>query len=139
MKKFISITASLLLTLSLLAGCGKSQTEKAPIQTEPSGSSTEPITEPSTNPEMTEPSTEPVPTETEEETATVFGLDLEDRALLLTQLAEEAGFTLSLAVGERCALRFGLSCGRADHVRLLAVTDPSLLAAFLLPLTYFHY
>ena len=80
-----------------------------------------------------------VPTETEEETAAVFGLDLEDRALLLTQLAEEAGFTLSLAVGERCALRFGLSCGRADHVRLLAVTDPSLLAAFLLPLTYFHY
>lgn len=67
MKKFISITASLLLTLSLLAGCGKSQAEKAPIQTEPSGSSTEPMTEPSTNPEMTEPSTEPIPTETEED------------------------------------------------------------------------
>ena len=53
MKKFISITATFLLVLSLLAGCGESQT-KPPVDTDPSGSATVSTTEPAAETTATE-------------------------------------------------------------------------------------
>ena len=75
MKKFILITATFLLTLALLAGCGKPQTE-LPVDTDPA---TTPVSEPTTEPTagpITEPTAEPTtipatevtPTETEGDT-----------------------------------------------------------------------
>ena len=82
MKKLILITATLLLTLALLAGCSKPQAE-LPADTEPSSSATEPIAEPTeesteepmeefteepTEEPTTKPTTETTPAETEGDT-----------------------------------------------------------------------
>ena len=71
MKKLILITATLLLTLALLAGCSKPQAE-LPADTEPSSSATELIAEPaeeSTEEPTEEPAEEPTEEPTEETTA----------------------------------------------------------------------
>ena len=62
MKKLLLIATTFLLILALLAGCSKPQTE-VPADTEPSGSATEPIAEPTT-----EPATESTPAETDGDT-----------------------------------------------------------------------
>lgn len=68
MKKLLMIAATLLLTLALLAGCMKSQTE-VPADTAPSDTSAELTTQPSdTSTELTtQPSSEPEKTETEDD------------------------------------------------------------------------
>ncbi len=70
MKKFILITATLLLTLSLLAGCSKPQAE-LPVNTEPSSSAADSVSEPTeeSTEEPTEEATEE-PTEEPTEEAT---------------------------------------------------------------------
>ena len=80
-----------------------------------------------------------VTTATESEVEAAFGLNFEDRRTILTQLADKAGFSLSLRTGDVAELVFSVPCTRTEHIRLLATDDPSLFAAFMLPLTYFHY
>ena len=80
-----------------------------------------------------------VPAKEESEVLSAFGLDREDRYATLLQLAADAGFALALRTGECAELTFRLTRSQATQIRLNAVDDPSYLAAFLLPLTYFHY
>lgn len=81
----------------------------------------------------------PRPSGTEEEAAAVLGLDREGRLPILYCLAEASGFSLSLHAGDETVLRFTVPLRPAGTVRLRAVSDPSLEAAFLLPLSLFHY
>ena len=81
----------------------------------------------------------PSPSSDEKEAAAVLGLDCEGRLEILRHLAEVSGFSVSLLHGSRTALRFEMPLRPAGTVRLRAVGDPSLEAAFLLPLSIFHY
>ena len=81
----------------------------------------------------------PRPSGTEEEAAAVLGLDREGRLPILRRLAEASGFSLSLLPGNETLLRFEIPLRHAGTVRLRAISDPSLEAAFLLPLSLFHY
>ena len=83
--------------------------------------------------------TAPRPSSDEEAAVSVFGLDREGRLSLLHCLAEASGFSLSLHPGKETALRFSVPLRALGTVRLRAVGDPSLEAAFLLPLSLFHY
>ena len=76
---------------------------------------------------------------TEEEAIAALGLDCEGRLPILHRLAEISGFSLSLLPGDETALRFEVPLRPGGTVRLRAVSDPSLEAAFLLPLSIFHY
>lgn len=73
------------------------------------------------------------------EMKTAFGLDAEMRYEILTDLAEEAGFRVSLRGGDMTELIFRMKSAVVEHVRLLANEDNSLYAAFMLPLSFFHY
>ncbi len=73
------------------------------------------------------------------ESVTAFGLDTERRYEILEQLAEEAGFTVSIHGGSISELVFRMSGTVLEHIRLLANEDDSLYAAFMLPLSFFHY
>ena len=68
-----------------------------------------------------------------------FGLDAERRYEILTDLAEEAGFSVSLRGGDVTELVFRMQRTALGHIRLLANEDDSLFAAFMLPLSFFHY
>ena len=74
--------------------------------------------------------------ESEEEAAAILGLD-GGRLSLLTALGGLGGFSLSVSAGERSSLAITLSPSKVRGAQVTATTDPSLLAAFLLPLSYF--
>ena len=83
--------------------------------------------------------TSPSPSEDDEAATAVLGLDCEGRLEILRHLAETSGFSLSLLAGSETVLRFEVPLRPFGTVRLRAVSDPSLEAAFLLPLSVFHY
>jgi hypothetical protein len=68
-----------------------------------------------------------------------FGLDAEMRYEILSDLAKEAGFSVSLRGGDVTELVFRMKSAVVEHIRLLANEDDSLYAAFMLPLSFFHY
>ncbi len=77
------------------------------------------------------------PSLNKEEAAEVLGLSGE-RLALLTSLGERGGFTLSLEIGDTSCLRLSVEASRKGRGRVLALSDPSLLSAFFLPLSYFR-
>ena len=68
-----------------------------------------------------------------------FCHDAEMRYEILSDLAKEAGFSVSLRGGEVTELVFRMKSAVVEHIRLLANEDDSLYAAFMLPLSFFHY
>lgn len=83
--------------------------------------------------------TSPRPSKDEEEATAALGLNTEGRLKILHRLGEASGFSVSLHPGKETVLRFEVPQCPAGTVRLRAVSDPSLEAAFLLPLSVFHY
>ena len=80
------------------------------------------------------------PSHTEEEAAAVFGLLKEARLPILTALCEKGGFSLSLVPGDSVTeARFSMPRSGGDTLTLMAGVDPSLYAAFMLPLRRFTY
>ncbi len=82
----------------------------------------------------------PYPSRTEEEAAAVFGLLKEARLPILTALCEKGGFSLSLVPGDSATeAHFLMPRSEGDILTLMAGVDPSLYAAFMLPLRRFTY
>ena len=72
----------------------------------------------------------------EEGALAVLGLD-NGRLALLRALGERGGFTLSVTPGERCELRLTVKTATPGTLTVQATSDPSLLSAFFLPISYF--